>query len=234
MPNGDMFAILVSTDDGLTWNTANALIFGSGETSNYDYNLSAFSPEASRVNFKLADENDQPLTGAVRFAFYGEGSTSRMLVDNIEISQWQPCQTPTMVHVANITPNSAELTFLDFGQSQQWEYALQQGNTIDFATAQTQTINYQGTYLNDLLDGMTYSVAVRSVCSEGEYSSWSEIITFSTPVQPTPLPFETTFADVYDNQKWEAVSNTNIKRTIGSGTASGEEDNVNTPAIPGW
>lgn len=226
MPNGDMFAILVSTDDGLTWNTANALIFGSGETSNYDYNLSAFSPEASRVNFKLADENDQPLTGAVRFAFYGEGSTSRMLVDNIEISQWQPCQTPTMVHVANITPNSAEFTFLDFGQSQQWEYALQQGNTIDFATAQTQTINYQGTYLNDLLDGMTYSVAVRSVCSEGEYSSWSEIITFSTPVQPTPLPFETTFADVYDNQKWEAVSNTNINWTIGSATFSGEEDNM--------
>jgi hypothetical protein len=226
VPNGDMFAILVSTDDGLTWNTANALIFGSGETSNYDYNLSAFSSEASRVNFKLANENDQPLTGAIRFAFYGEGSTSRMLVDNIEISQWQPCQTPSMVNVANITSNSAEFTFLDFGQSQQWEYALQQGNTIDFATAQTQTINYQGTYLNDLLDGMTYSVAVRGVCSEGEYSSWSEIITFSTPVQPTPLPFETTFADVYDNQKWEAVSNTNINWTIGSATFSGEEDNM--------
>ncbi|MEE1226724.1 MAG: fibronectin type III domain-containing protein [Bacteroidales bacterium] len=226
VPNGDMFAILVSTDDGLTWNTANALIFGSGETSNYDYNLSAFSSEASRVNFKLANENDQPLTGAIRFAFYGEGSTSRMLVDNIEISQWQPCQTPSMVNVANITSNSAELTFLDFGQSQQWEYALQQGNTIDFATAQTQTITYQGTYLNDLLDGMTYSVAVRSVCSEGEYSSWSEIITFTTPSQPTPLPFETTFSDIYDNQKWEAVSNTNINWTIGSGTASGEEDNM--------
>ncbi|MEE1143174.1 MAG: fibronectin type III domain-containing protein [Bacteroidales bacterium] len=226
MPNGDMFAILVSTDDGLTWNTANALIFGSGETSNYDYNLSAFSSEASRVNFKLANENDQPLTGAIRFAFYGEGSTSRMLVDNIEISQWQPCQTPSMVNVANITSNSAELTFLDFGQSQQWEYALQQGNTIDFATAQTQTINYQGTYLNDLLDGMTYSVAVRSVCSEGEYSSWSEIITFTTPSQPTPLPFETTFSDIYDNQKWEAVSNTNINWTIGSATFSGEEDTM--------
>lgn len=226
VPNGDMFAILVSTDDGLTWNTANALIFGSGETSNYDYNLSAFSSEASRVNFKLANENDQPLTGAIRFAFYGEGSTSRMLVDNIEISQWQPCQTPSMVNVANITSNSAELTFLDFGQSQQWEYALQQGNTIDFATAQTQTITYQGTYLNDLLDGMTYSVAVRSVCSEGEYSSWSEIITFTTPSQPTPLPFETTFSDIYDNQKWEAVSNTNINWTIGSGTASGEEDTM--------
>ncbi|MEE0888742.1 MAG: fibronectin type III domain-containing protein [Bacteroidales bacterium] len=226
VPNGDMFAILVSTDDGLTWNTANALIFGSGETSNYDYNLSAFSSEASRVNFKLANENDQPLTGAIRFAFYGEGSTSRMLVDNIEISQWQPCQTPSMVNVANITSNSAELTFLDFGQSQQWEYALQQGNTIDFATAQTQTITYQGTYLNDLLDGMTYSVAVRSVCSEGEYSSWSEIITFTTPSQPTPLPFETTFSDIYDNQKWEAVSNTNINWTIGYATFSGEEDTM--------
>lgn len=226
VPNGDMFAILVSTDDGLTWNTAKALIFGSGETSNYDYNLSAFSSEASRVNFKLADENDQPLTGAIRFAFYGEGSTSRMLVDNIEISQWQPCQTPSMVNVANITSNSAELTFLDFGQSQQWEYALQQGNTIDFATAQTQTITYQGTYLNDLLDGMIYSVAVRSVCSEGEYSPWSEIITFTTPSQPTPLPFETTFSDIYDNQKWEAVSNTNINWTIGSATFSGEEDTM--------
>lgn len=226
VPNGDMFAILVSTDDGLTWNTANALIFGSGETASYDYNLSAFSSEASRVNFKLANENDQPLTGAIRFAFYGEGSTSRMLVDNIEISQWQPCQTPSMVNVANITANSAELTFLDFGQSTEWEYVIAQGNTIDFATATPITMNYQGTYLNDLLDGMTYSVAVRSVCSEGEYSSWSEIVTFSTPVQPTPLPFETTFADVYDNQKWVAISNTNINWTIGSGTASGEEDNM--------
>ncbi len=226
VPNGDKFAILVSTDDGLTWNTANALIFGSGENSNYDYNLSAFSSEASRVNFKLADENDQPLTGAIRFAFYGEGSTSRILVDNIEISQWQPCQTPSMVDVSNITANSAELTFLDFGQAQQWEYALQQGTTIDFATAPTQIINYQGTYLNNLLDGMTYSVAVRGVCLEGEYSPWSEIITFTTPSQPTSLPFETTFSDIYDNQKWEAVSNTNINWTIGSATFSGEEDTM--------
>lgn len=226
MPDGDRFAILVSTDDGLTWNTANALIFGSGDNTTYDYNISAFSPEASRVNFKLANENGEPLTGAIRFAFYGEGSTSKMLVDNVEISQWQPCQTPSMVNVSNITANSAELTFLDFGQSQQWEYALQQGSTIDFATAQTQTISYQGTYLNDLLDGMTYSVAVRGLCSEGEYSPWSEIITFSTPVQPTSLPFETTFTDIYDNQKWVSISNTNNAWAIGSATFSGEEDNM--------
>ncbi len=225
-PNGDMFAILVSTDDGLTWNTANALIFGSGENTNYDYNLSVFSPEASRVNFKLANENGEALTGVVRFAFYGEGTSSRMLVDNIEISQWEPCQIPSMVNVSNIISNSAELTFLDFGQAQEWEYVLQQGNTIDFATATPVTINYQGTYLNDLLDGMTYSVAVRGVCSEGENSPWSEVITFTTPSQPTSLPFETTFSDAHDNQKWEAVSNTNINWTIGSATFSGEQDTM--------
>lgn len=225
-PNGDMFAILVSTDDGLTWNTANALIFGSGDNINYDYSIAAFSPEASRINYKLANENGEPLTGNIRFAFYGAGTVSRILVDNIEISQWQPCQVPSIVNVANIISNSAELTFLDFGQASQWEYVLQQGSAIDFTTAIPVSINSEGAYLNNLTDGMTYSVAVRSVCGEGQYSDWSETITFSTPVQPTSLPFATTFSDSYDNQKWVSVSNTNNNWAIGTATFStlGEED----------
>lgn len=241
-PNGDRFAILVSTDDGNTWATANAMIFGSGENSTYDYPLSIFNENASNIKFKLADANDQPFTGNVRIAFFGEGTTSRIVLDNLEISQWQPCQIPSMVNVGNITATSAELTFMEFGQATQWEYVFSQGNTIS-TSATPVLINYPGTYLNDLLDGMTYSVAVRGVCGES-YSEWSDTITFTTPSQPTQLPFETSFDNEFDNQKWVSTSNTNNVWAIGTATSydaggksaymssNGESYNVSMPA--GW
>ena len=219
-PNGDKFAILISTDNGLSWPTSNALIFGSGNNVNYDYNISMFNLEASNIKMKLVDENNQPLTGIVKIAFYGEGSTSKIFIDNAQISEWQPCQIPSMVNVGNITANSAELTFMEFGQATQWEYVLVPGNTIDFTTASPVTMNNAGTYLNNLVDGVTYTVAVRGVCSEGQYSDWSEPITFSTPSQPTPLPFETTFNDDLDNQKWVMVANTVNAWAIGNATYS--------------
>lgn len=219
-PNGDKLAIFVSTDNGESWSTANALIFGSGENNTYDYDLSIFGLEASNVKFKLVDENNQPFIGTIKFAFYGEGSTSKILIDNLQISEWQPCQTPSMVNVGNITANSAELTFMEFGQASQWEYVISAGTTIDFATATPVVMNSTGVYLNNLVDGVTYTVAVRGVCSESQYSDWSEQITFSTPSQPTSLPFETNFSDDLDNQKWAMVANTVNAWAIGNATVS--------------
>lgn len=219
-PNGDKLSLFVSADNGESWSTANALIFGSGENNTYDYDLSIFGLEASNVKFKLVDENNQPFIGTIKFAFYGEGSTSKILIDNLQISEWQPCQTPSMVNVGNITANSAELTFMEFGQATQWEYALVAGNTIDFATVTPVVMNNTGIYLNNLVDGITYTVAVRGICSENQYSEWSESITFSTPSQPTPLPFETNFSDDLDNQKWVMVANTANAWAIGNATVS--------------
>lgn len=217
-PNGDRFAILVSTDDGASWVTANALIFGSGE-SVYDYDISVFGLEASNIKFKLVDANNQPFTGNVRIAFFGEGTTEKMLIDNLQISEWEVCQIPSMVNVTNITANSAELTFMEFGQSTQWEYILTTGDEID-TTATPILINNPGTYLNDLVDNTNYTVVVRGLCSENQYSDWSEPITFSTPAQVTTLPFETSFTDDHDNQKWVSVSNTSNAWAIGSATYS--------------
>ena len=219
-PNGDKLAIVVSTDNGLTWRTANALIFGSGDNANYDHNISMFNLDASNVKFKLVDENDQPFTGTIKFAIYGEGTTSKMFIDNVQITEWQACQTPAMVNVGNITANSAELTFIEQGQSTQWEYALAPGNAIDFTTVVPVVMNNPGIYLNNLVDGVTYTVAVRGICSESQYSDWSEPITFSTPSQPTSLPFETTFNDDLDNQKWVMVANTANAWAIGNATVS--------------
>lgn len=219
-PNGDKFAIIVSTDNGLSWATENALIFGSGDNMNYDYNISMFNLDASNIKFKLVDENNQPLTGTIKIALYGEGMTSKIFVDNMKISEWQDCQTPAMVNVGNITANSAELTFIEYGESTQWEYALMPGNTIDFTTVVPVAMNNPGIYLNNLVDGVTYTVAVRGLCSESQYSDWSEPITFTTPSQPTSLPFETTFNDELDNQKWVMVANTSNAWAIGNATLS--------------
>ena len=224
----DRFAVLVSTDNGVSWNTANAIIFADGDADTL-HNFSDLTNSFTRVTFKLVDEEEAPLSGAVKFAFYGESTISNgdnyLYIDNLEVSEWSACQAPYNVVVSNITDNSANVSFAAVDETASFEYVLVEGADTDVATGTAVAVTEGLTVaLSELSPATTYNVAVRTVCDGGEYSPWSTPATFKTLAVPETIPYSTDFEDNADNATWSFASNSTNAWAIGTATFAGDEE----------
>ena len=224
----DKFAVLVSTDNGVSWSASNGIIFADGDADT-QHNYSDLTNSATRVIFKLVDEEDAPLSGIVRFAFYGEstvtGGDNDCFVDNIEVSEWSDCQAPYNLRVDNITDNSADLSFAAIDATASFEYSLVEGADADVATGTPVAVTGSLTEaLSSLSPATTYRIAVRTVCSGGSYSAWSVPATFTTLATPETIPYSTDFEDSDDNATWSFASSSSVNAwAIGTATFAGED-----------
>ena len=224
----DKFAVLVSTDNGVSWSASNGIIFADGDADT-QHNYSDLTNSATRVVFKLVDAEDAPLSGTVRFAFYGEstvtGGDNDCFVDNIELSEWSDCQAPYNVRVNNVTDNSADLSFAAIDATASFEYSLVEGADADVATGTPVAVTGSLTEaLSSLSPATTYRIAVRTVCSGGSYSAWSVPATFKTLATPETIPYSTDFEDSEDNATWSFASSSSVNAwAIGTATFAGED-----------
>ncbi len=92
-------------------------------------------------------------------------------VDSFFVFNGGSCLTPTDIAVANVTDNSAEISWTAQGEETSWEIDVN-GETVT-ATSNPYT-------LTNLTSGVEYIIRVRSVCSATETSSWSAATTFTT------------------------------------------------------
>ncbi len=202
----DRFGIFVSTDNGTTFSTANAIIFADGDEDT-EHNYSDLGRTPTRVIYKLVDADDNPITGQVKFAFYGESTVTNgdndLFIDNVEVSEWTECQAPYGVTVSNIGYNSANVSFVEAGEATEWEYVLvEEGGDMETADA---VAVYENPIELAGLDALTtYTIAVRSVCSDGSISSWSMPVSFTTKCAPSELPWTEGFEDITVNNELPA------------------------------
>ena len=232
----DRFAILVSTDNGSTWSSANALIYADNDEDT-EHNFSVFGRTPTRAVFKLVDANDDPITGIVKFAFYGEstqnnGGDNYLYIDNIEVSEWSECQSPYGLTVSNLTYNSASLAFVEPGNATEWEYVLvEEGEDIEMADAVTAFTN--PIELTDLEGNTTYTVKVRSVCSEDVTSSFSQSFSFTTKCAPmTEFPWTESFESITaDNELPACMEATRLGTYVKTYTSA--QSNYNQAARTG-
>ena len=204
----DMFAILVSTDNGTSWSSANALVYKDGDEDT-EHNYSELGRTPIRAIYKLVDADDNPITGQVKFAFYGGSTTytsgvdNYLYIDNVEVSEWSECQAPYGLTVSNISYNSANVAFSEAGEATEWEYVLvEEGG--DMETADAVAVYENPIELTDLESLTTYTIAVRSVCSDGSTTSWSPSLTFTTKCLPVELPWEEGFEGITANNELPA------------------------------
>ncbi len=223
----DVFAILVSTDNGTTWSRANGLVYADGDADT-EHNFSDLGVAATRCIFKLVDANEDPISGDVRFAFYGGSTTSNgdndWYIDNISVTEWSACQAPYGVSVVPLA-TTATATFTVIGTPSGVEYVLVEGENAD-PDAGTPVALDDATAtsieLTGLVAGTTYTFAVRTICEEGE-SVWSSAVVFTTLAEAVTLPYSTTFDDPAD--LWNIQSNNTNSWAIGSATFAGEDGN---------
>ncbi len=233
----DKFAVLVSTDNGISWNVANGVIYADGDTDT-EHNYSDLNNSWTNIIYKLVDENEDPITGVVKFAIYGGSTTSNgdnnLYIDDMSVTEWSDCLEPFGVAVSNITHESADATFTEYGEATAWEYVLIEGENADPEDGTPVSISEEDLplQLTSLSPATFYTFAVRSVCASGN-SPWSEVITFNTLATPEPVPYSTDFENADDNNTWFFTGRSGDVNAwaIGSATFAGEDESGNSAYI---
>lgn len=191
----DKFVVLVSTDNGISWTTSNAIIYTDSDADT-TRDFADFNQTPTRVKFKLENAEGVPYSGFVRFAFYVESTQSNgsnyVFIDNIAVNQWSDCETPINLSVSDITNNTVQLTFPESEGVEGWEYVVvPQGGSIEAATPVE--IAESPAIIDNLESEMNYTVHLRAICSETSVSPWSVGVSFTTTPDPTPIPYTCDF-----------------------------------------
>ena len=137
---------------------------------------------------------------------YHSTSSITVYVDDIVVDLLPNCVTPDELHASNLTATSATIAWTDVLPATAWQYQVGNGDTINAVE--------NPIVLNDLTPNTQYSIRVRTVCGEEEYTEWAAL-TFSTPCEAiNTLPWSEDFADLtsgipecWDNREGTTTDN---------------------------
>jgi hypothetical protein len=172
----DKFVVLISTDNGATWSSANALRTWTSATP--------ISNTGEHITINLS-----AYTGVVRFAFYGESTVSNadndLFVDNFAINVIPTCQPPTGL-VVTPSATTADLNWTASASSPaggyEWEVrtsgAAGSGLT-GLAASGTTAAGVISATASGLSGSTSYTLYVRASCGGGDFSPWASS-TFTT------------------------------------------------------
>ena len=189
----DTLAIVISTDNGVTWSTTNILqawTIGNEPSNTGDYvaiDLSTYS-------------------GLVKFGFYAASTTnsftSYAFIDDFRILPIPSCVTPTNITLSNLLANSVDIAWSSTAANAQIEYG-----PAGFVPGSGTLLNVASNpyNLNGLTDQITYDFYVRTVCAVGDTSNWSLVKTFTTPCPIYIAPYYEDFV-VYPANCWTEMS----------------------------
>ncbi|MDY4860937.1 MAG: fibronectin type III domain-containing protein [Candidatus Onthomorpha sp.] len=224
----DRFAVLISTDNGVSWDLANAHIYADGDADT-ENNFSDFFNAWTTKVIKLVDQNNDPLTGMIKIAFYGESTVSNgdnyFYIDDVAITEWNDCLNPFNVTVSNITSSTADVAFNELGDATSWEYVLVEGANADITSGTPVAFAEADLPLQlvGLVPQTTYTLALRSSCGAA-FSEWSEAVTFTTWETPASLPYATDFEIAEDNSAWHFTGTGSNVWAIGTATFAGDDE----------
>ncbi|MFA6936162.1 MAG: fibronectin type III domain-containing protein, partial [Bacilli bacterium] len=231
----DKFAVVVSTDNGLTWLKTNASIWAEGDLD-AERNFSNFGLTPTHIVVKLIDSLQVPYSGIVKIGFYGESTVSvsdnYLYIDNVAINEIPNCPTVfnTTATVDNFSTIRVNFATDNAEPGIGWDiaYAETDPTSFDPNTATIISISdaSQLPYLiTGLSAGSTYSVAVRQNCG----GDWSQITSASIPniSNAVTLPYVQDFEDLNNIAEW-TLSNPDTSKWYISNAVSYPENTVNS------
>ena len=170
----DTLAVVVSTDDGLTWGNSNILYAWTSANS-------AIPGGTMHVILPLTS-----YTGAIRIGFYGsEGTVNDLesvdaMIDNFSIVAQPSCPQPTFLSVNGVSSTSATLGWTQTGTAAQWQIEYGPGGFTQ-GSGTTAIVNSNPYTLTGLSATSSYTYYVRAICGPTDTSLWSGPVNFSTP-----------------------------------------------------
>ena len=206
----DKFAVVISTDNGTTWNLSDTLRLWDNAGSSYVYNDIPYTGQHIVIDLSS-------YSGIVKIAMYAESTVSNadndLFVDNFRVRTTPSCPEPYSLLASDITISEATLSWTPLGSESEWNV---QYDIAGFTIGTGTTVNVTDTFttLNTLTPGTNYDFYVQGVCGVGNESIWVGPFSFNTfnlgdacsdPI-PASLP-----ADFISNV-WEDLAQTTVGR----------------------
>lgn len=225
--NDKKFIVLISTDNGTTWNYSNKLI--RWDNSGADSVLNNIPNTPQHISIQLTNQSGVNYTGQVKFAFYAESTVNGdadndLHIDNFQVNYFGllPCDEPTSVVVNNITSSSAQINWVAGSNETNWQIRLgTSGAPIDL-TSNTYTFN-------NLIPSTNYVVYVRAYCGV-LYSEWVPSTLFTTQ-EGILAPVVTTLPA---NNQTHASATLNASYVIGNETILSKGFAYKVSTTPIW
>ena len=183
------FRVLVSTDNGATWNSNNQWIFAN--TGNAFRQLSSLSATGERIELDMSRYAGQ----RVRIALYKTATraenSSDVHIANLRLAM--PCAKPDSLIISSVDFTTAALS---------WQGGTDVPTVIEYATTATfahskkDTVSAGLTHtLHDLAQGTAYFVRVWQLCAGNQESDYSNTLQFTTTYG---VPYSEPFATLSD------------------------------------
>ena len=195
----DRFMVLVSTDDGETWDVSNAVVWSNETDAECLFN--GIPSVGQTVTLPLVEYYNE----TVRIAFYGEstadGGDNDLHIDNVLVTEMPSCLAPSLLTVTGTTASTASVTWNENGDAVSWivEYGpagFMPGDGQEITVNSTSSVTISN--LQDLTD---YDVYVSAICGPGQFSD-PVVGTFQTKLAPVALPYSTDFGTTSDRH-WQ-------------------------------
>lgn len=217
----DKFAVLISTDNGTSWDT---LRIWDNQGSEYVYDAITNDAEGQPVALDLSAYTGQ----SVIIAFYGEstanGGDNALHIDNVLVDVAPACVKPTGLAVSGVSNDAATFTW-NAEEGAAYQIAVVADPSGDFVPADDDFVAAASVIVtvDTLAENTAYVVYLRTDCGEDGYS---EIISkaFHTMLVPAALPYDDDFES---GNNWQFINGTLTNAwTVGSG-ANNTENGAN-------
>ena len=218
----------VSSDAGLTWTTEFSQI-GQVQTSLGD----PWTPTQIDLTPYLGLTLEYRIIG-----IRGTSYTSDMAIDLLRIETCVSCPNPTDLNAVNITPNDADLSWIQTGPATTWniEYGITgfpigSGTPVPSVTSNPYT-------LTNLGSSTVYDFYVQADCGQGDQSIWFGPFTFTTQCDIELAPYFEGFETGVMPLCWDNLSSdpTNINTfwRFGNGVQNGALANGRPAGTYAW
>ena len=168
--------------------------------STTDDNISSFTfgseNNATNTSWEQTEELVFPAGTKYVAVYYSANYQYRLYVDDFSFTAAPSCLKPTLSNEVILSMENASVQWTENGTATNWE--LQYSTNADFSGATT--INRSGIpayAISDLSAATTYYARVRANCGGGDYSDWSNVISFTTWSCEQPTVVEYDLVDSY-------------------------------------
>ncbi len=222
----DKFAVVISTDNGQTWSSANTLRLWDNAGSPYVYNNISNTGETIILDLSA-------YSGVIKIGFYGESTISNadnnVYVDNVIVQEPPTCEMPTGINVPSVGSTTATISWTapSPAPANGYEWEVLDASLAVVASGATAagvtTANATGLAANT-----SYTAVVRSVCAVNDYSAWTSPVPFYTGYCiPAPTSVD---GQGITNVTFSTVNNTTGAETGNYGDYSAQIGDVNRDA----
>ena len=198
----DKFAVIISTDNGATWTSANTLRLWDNSGSPYVYNDISYTGEDVVIDLSA-------YSGVVKFGFYGESLISNadndLFIDNVAVNVIPSCAIPISAAATSITSSGATANWSVGTNAYIVEYGLSGFTPGTGATAGAggTVINVSAGTFSTAITGLSsntaYDYYIRQVCPGPDYSPNSTVRSFTTTCVAYTVPYFEGFESGYTN-----------------------------------